>query len=108
MYFNCFKAQHGAGRAGSAPAALDVSDWALYAPVCGRASARTRGRCERADPWAVRGLRTVGDARGRLAPQLLEAVVVARLRREDVHDDVEVIHQDPVGAARALDAPRDQ
>jgi hypothetical protein len=29
MYFNCFKAQHRAGRAGSTPAVLGVSNWAL-------------------------------------------------------------------------------
>ena len=36
-----------------------------------------------------------GGARGRLAPQLLEPVELPRLRGEDVHDDVEVVDQDP-------------
>src|SRR3954449_3539064 len=35
------------------------------------------------------------DALGRFAPELLEAVVVARLGREDVHDHIEVVHEDP-------------
>src|SRR3954470_15473378 len=30
-----------------------------------------------------------------VAPQLLEAVEVAHLGDEDVHDDVEVVHEDP-------------
>src|SRR2546423_12365899 len=42
---------------------------------------------------------------GHLAPELLEAIEVARLGREDVHDGVEVVHEDPAGLADALDAP---
>src|ERR1700690_4264725 len=42
---------------------------------------------------------------GPLAPQLLEPVELARLGREDVHDDVEVVHQDPTGLRRALNPP---
>src|SRR6476661_4973152 len=40
-----------------------------------------------------------------VAPQLLEAVVVARVRREHVHHAVEVVHEDPARFAGALDAP---
>src|SRR4051794_11522503 len=40
----------------------------------------------------------------RLAPELLEAVEVARVGREDVHDDVEVVHEDPAGLGQAFDA----
>src|SRR6202034_339948 len=45
---------------------------------------------------------------GRLAPQLLQAVERAGFRREDVHDDVEVVHQDPIPLAQPLDAARQQ
>src|SRR3954466_7703895 len=48
------------------------------------------------------------DALRRLAPELLEAVVLARLRREDVDDYVEVVHEDPARLAQAFDAPREQ
>src|SRR3954452_6708212 len=47
-------------------------------------------------------------ALGRLAPELLEAVEVARLRGEDVDDDVEVVHEDPARLGDALDAARKQ
>ena len=43
-----------------------------------------------------------------LAPQRLEAVVVARGGGEDVHDAVEVVHQDPARLGRALDALRER
>src|SRR5215211_2627898 len=43
----------------------------------------------------------------RLAPELLEAVELARLRREDVDDHVEVVHQDPARLGEALDAARE-
>src|SRR5215217_6969669 len=46
-------------------------------------------------------------ARG-LAPELLEPVELARVRREDVDDDVEVVHQDPARLREALDAARQQ
>src|SRR5207248_1155527 len=49
-----------------------------------------------------------GRVRGHLAPQLLEAIEVARLGREDVRDHVEVVHQDPFGSPGALDAARQQ
>ena len=41
-----------------------------------------------------------------IAPQPLERVELARLRREDVDDEVEVVHQDPLGAVVALDVRR--
>ena len=44
----------------------------------------------------------------RLAPELLEPVELARLRREDVDDDVEVVHEDPARLGEALDPPRQQ
>src|SRR3954464_11742041 len=47
-------------------------------------------------------------ALGRLAPELLEAVVLAGVRREDVDDDVEVVHEDPARLGQALDAARKQ
>src|SRR5215212_6506977 len=47
-------------------------------------------------------------APGRLAPELLEAIELARLGREDVDDHVEVVHQDPARLAEALDAAREQ
>src|SRR5579862_700370 len=47
-----------------------------------------------------------GCAHGDLAPQLLQAVVLARGGREDVNDDVEVVHQDPIALAETLDAAR--
>src|SRR5215212_5048823 len=43
-----------------------------------------------------------------LAPELLEAVVRARLGGEDVDDDVEVVHEDPARLADALDAAGQQ
>src|SRR5205823_8214169 len=46
--------------------------------------------------------------RRHLAPQLLEPIERARLRREDVHDAVEVVHQDPAGLPVALRAPWQQ
>src|SRR5215217_7057073 len=51
-----------------------------------------------------RGGLLADGALGRLAPELLEAVEVPRLGREDVHDDVEVVHEDPAGLVDALDA----
>src|SRR3954453_281094 len=45
---------------------------------------------------------------GRLAPELLEPVVVARIGGEDVDDDVEVVHEDPARLVEPLDAPREQ
>ena len=42
----------------------------------------------------------------RLAPELLEAVVVARVGGEDVDDHVEVVHEDPARLVEALDAAR--
>ena len=43
------------------------------------------------------------------SPQrLLQAVVLARVRREDVDDDVQVVEQDPAGLAAALGAARQQ
>ena len=48
----------------------------------------------------------VERARRNLTPELLEPVEVARLGREHVHDDVEVVHQDPARLADAFDPPR--
>src|SRR2546422_2455653 len=45
--------------------------------------------------------------RGHLAPERLEPVVVARARSEDVHDAVEVVHQDPASLGGALHALRE-
>src|ERR1700733_11055467 len=50
------------------------------------------------DAWARLGARSgalAGNARGRFAPELLEAIELACLGGEDVHDHVEVVHQDP-------------
>jgi hypothetical protein len=46
--------------------------------------------------------------RGHVAPELLETVVAASFRREDVQDDVEVVGEDPVPLRRAFDRPRPQ
>src|SRR3954469_10757975 len=54
------------------------------------------------------GLLLFHGALGRLAPELLEAVVVARVGREDVDDHVEVVHEDPARLAEAFDAAREQ
>ena len=51
-----------------------------------------------------RWLSRADGALGRLAPQLLEAVVLARLRGEEVDDDVQVVHEDPAGLGEALHA----
>src|SRR4051794_1004085 len=45
-------------------------------------------------------------AGGRLAPELLEAVERAGVRREDVHHAVPVVHEYPARLAGALDACR--
>src|SRR5271155_2915433 len=44
----------------------------------------------------------------RLSPQLLQPIELARLRREDVHDDVQIVHQDPARLARSLNAAGQQ
>src|SRR4051794_14085788 len=44
--------------------------------------------------------------RRRVAPELLEPVVAAGVGREDVHDCVEIVHQDPARLAEPFDAPR--
>src|SRR5665648_868837 len=41
-----------------------------------------------------------------VAPQRLEAIEVARRRREDVHDHIDEVEQDPLGFALALNARR--
>ena len=46
--------------------------------------------------------------RGGFAPELLEAVVITRVGREDVDHDIEVVEQDPARLADALDPPRQQ
>src|SRR4051794_23640859 len=68
--------------------------WTGAAGVGARASGR-------APPLPHRALR-------RLAPELLEAVEVARVRGEDVDDHVEVVHQDPARLREALDAAREE
>src|SRR3954471_3718792 len=51
----------------------------------------------------------LADRAGRgFAPELLQPVVLAGLRREDVHDHVEVVEQDPARLAGALRAARQQ
>ena len=42
----------------------------------------------------------------RVAPEAFEAVVFARLGIEDVHDEIDVIEQDPMRAFEAFDVPR--
>ena len=46
--------------------------------------------------------------RGHVAPQLFEPVVLARVGREDVEDDVEVVRDDPGALAHPVDAPGEQ
>src|SRR5215210_4638419 len=41
-------------------------------------------------------------------PELLKAVVAARLGREDVQDDVEVVREDPISLPLPLDRSRPQ
>jgi hypothetical protein len=41
--------------------------------------------------------------RGHVVPELLEPIVVAGLGREDVEDDVDVVGDDPLALALALD-----
>ena len=48
------------------------------------------------------------DSRRRLAPELLQPVVLARVRREDVHHHVQVVQEDPARLAVALGAARQQ
>src|SRR5688572_30034105 len=72
---------------------------ARLAPLRGRPDGR---------PRYVSGLCLVDGALGRLAPELLEAVEIARLGREDVHHDVQVVHEDPARLAEALDPAREQ
>ena len=72
-------------------------------------------------PRAARGLDGVGRRAGgplggrsghfderHIAPQVLEAVVRARLRREDVQHRVEVVGDDPGALALAVDRAREQ
>src|SRR6478735_7290662 len=54
-------------------------------------------------PVRLRGSRPRVLLARRLAPEAVEAVEVARLGREHVHDDVEEVDQDPVALAGALD-----
>lgn len=41
-----------------------------------------------------------------VAPEAFEAVVFARLRIEDMHDEIHEVEQDPMRALAALDMPR--
>src|SRR5918911_718238 len=68
---------------GLAPSAGARRSVAAHIAANGRASGADR---------ALRGL----------APELLEAVEVARVRREHVDDDVQVVHEDPAGLGDAL------
>ena len=70
---------------------------------CGSRSGSRKGD-ERPLGRGLRGQRPGGH----LAPQPLEAVELARLGREDVHDDVEVVHEDPARLGHALDPPRQE
>src|SRR5215204_6581200 len=56
---------------------------------------------------ALRRLGLLDLERRHLSPQRLEAVVLACGGREDVHDAVEVVHQNPAALRGALDALRD-
>ena len=42
----------------------------------------------------------------RVPPESFEAVEQARLGREDVHDEIEVVEQDPLGSLVAFDVRR--
>jgi two-component system, cell cycle response regulator len=54
-------------------------------------------------PLSARGPGALADrARRRLAPELLQAVVLASLRREDVRHHVQVVEQDPAGLSGSL------
>src|SRR3954454_17244070 len=47
------------------------------------------------------------DGLGRgVAPKLLEAVIAARIRREDVDHGVQIVHEDPARLGKPLDPPR--
>src|ERR1700730_4131383 len=97
---------------------------ALRASLCGRESQIKRTLVERdtdarnSEPLGGQSWRSGGQSRRllrrredpcrRLPPELLQAVVLARCGREDMHDDIEIIHQDPGGARRAFHAPRQQ
>src|SRR5262245_5027304 len=80
-----------------AAAAILVSAIAPFAFVLSTNICSQEGRTELAD-----------RARRGLAPELLAAVEVARVRGEDVHDAVEVVEQDPAGLAIALGAAREE
>jgi len=67
---------------------------------------------ERLEP-AYSTVRVVNDRdvqvdRRHVAPQLFEPVVLARIGREDVQDDIEVVRDDPGSLARPVDALREQ
>ena len=75
-----------------------------------RASARIRHPRWRRAAQALRPVRSRRtrrylDALG-VAPETLERVEIARLRREHVHDEREEIHEDPLRAIVALDVRR--
>src|SRR3954454_16171021 len=57
--------------------------------------------------WAD-GKWSADAAGGCFAPQVFEPVVLPCLRREDVHDHVPVVHEDPAGLAVALGAAGQQ
>ena len=73
----------------------------------GRIGHDARGRRE---PLPERVMRRPAPRRNfdslSIAPEPLERVESARLRREDVDDEREVVHQDPLGALVALDMRR--
>src|SRR4051812_29520325 len=58
--------------------------------------------------WCADGKGSADTAGGGFAPEVLEAVVLACLGREDVHDHVPVVHEDPACFAVALGAAGEQ
>jgi hypothetical protein len=78
------------------------------APWCGRSVApnsKSSALASSAKPLGAGGVELDGR---HVAPELLEAVVIPRLGREDVQDDVEVVREDPVPLSLALDGSRPQ
>src|SRR5262245_29573218 len=83
------------------PAGRSWAESALLLP-CDRSTARTHVRTRS-------GRKGLADAAGRgFAPEVFQPVVLACVGREDVHDHVPVVEQDPAGLAVALDAARQE
>ena len=85
-------------RTGDLLAASQTLSQLSYGPV-------VAGKSSRASPGAA--LRGDFDER-HVAPEILEPVEGARLGREDVQDDVEVVGDDPARLALAVDGARQQ